>query len=80
MVVSDVLSDVKRLVAETCAIDPATIRDDGRLVQYGVDSVRAMDLLVALEEHFGLDIPDTDAARLAGIKDVVAYVEKKRTK
>lgn len=77
---SDVLSDVKRLVAETCAIDPATIRDDGRLVQYGVDSVRAMDLLVALEEHFGLDIPDTDAARLAGIKDVVAYVEKKRTK
>ena len=77
---SDVLSDVKRLVAETCAIDPATIRDDGRLVQYGVDSVRAMDLLVALEEHFGLDIPDTDAARLAGIGVVVAYVETKRTK
>lgn len=73
----DVLPQVKRLVADTCAIDAAKVREDGRLAEYGIDSVRAMDLLVALEQRFGIEIPDGDAARLTTVKDVVAYVEKK---
>ena len=68
---------VKRHVAEVCAVEPAKVRDDARLAEYGLDSVRAMDLLVALEHEFAIEIPDRDVPRLQTVKDVVAYIERK---
>ncbi len=79
MTEADILREVKRLVAETCALDRAAIRDEGRLSDYGIDSVRAIDLLVSLEETFQIAVPDADAARLATIGDVVGYVARRRT-
>jgi acyl carrier protein len=73
-----VTADVKRLLAETCALDPASIRDDGRLIEYGLDSVRAMDFIIALEEAFGISVPDEEAARLRTVADVAAYVERRK--
>ena len=73
----NVLEGVKRHVAEVCAVDPAKIRDDARLAEYGMDSVRAMDLLVALEHEFQIEIPDRDVPRMQTVKDVVSYIERK---
>ena len=70
-------AEVKRLLGETCAIDPAAIRDDARLIEYGLDSVRATDLVIALEERFSISIPDTDAARLKTVADLQAYVARR---
>ena len=67
---------IKRLVAEVCAIDVATLKTDRPLLEYGLDSARAMDLLVGLENEFDIRIPDADAAHLRTIDDVVAYVRK----
>jgi acyl carrier protein len=65
---------VKRLVAEICGVDAATVRDDGKLVEYGMDSVRAMDLIVALEHAFSIEIPEDDSFGLTTVEDVIAYV------
>lgn len=73
----NVLQGVRRHVSEICAVEPAAIRDDARLAEYGMDSVRAMDLLVALEHEFAIEIPDRDVARLQTSKDIAEYIERK---
>jgi acyl carrier protein len=72
------LEHVKTLVADVCAIDASAIKDDGKLLELGIDSVRAMDLLVAIEHAFSIEVPDRDAAKLVSLGDVVAYIDKKR--
>ena len=75
---SSEIDEVKRLLAETCAIDRATIKDEGRLIEYGLDSVRAMDFIISLEEAFGISIPDDAAAKLRTVADVGAFVAGRR--
>ena len=75
-----VLEGVKRHVAQVCAIDVSAVRDDARLAEFGIDSVRAMDLLVALEDEFSIEIPDKDVPRLQTVRELVAYVERKTSK
>lgn len=74
----DTAAVVRRLVAETCGIDAREVRDDGLLLEYGLDSVRAMDLVISLEEAFGIQVRDEDAATMRHVADVVRYVEAAR--
>lgn len=76
--VDDTAAVVRRLVAETCGIGAEEVRDDGLLLEYGLDSVRAMDLVISLEEAFGIHVKDEDAATLRRVEDVVRYVEAVR--
>lgn len=76
----NVLEEVKRLVADVCALETSAIRDEGRLAEYGLDSVRAMDLLVALEHEFAIEIPDRDVPGLRTVKELVAYIERKTSR
>jgi len=75
--VKSVLEGVRRHVAEVCGLEVSHLDDAARLIEYGMDSVRAIDLLVALEHEFGIEIPDRDVARLQTIRDVVTYIERK---
>jgi acyl carrier protein len=75
--VSSRSNTIKQLLAEVCAIDPASIVGDRPLLEYGLDSARAIDLLVALEGEFDIRIPDADASAMRTLDDVVAYVEKR---
>lgn len=68
---------VAELLATTVGADPARVRPDARLVEYGLDSARAVDLVIALEEAFGIEIPDADAARLKTLRELVGYVERR---
>ncbi|MFN7974972.1 MAG: acyl carrier protein [Acidobacteriota bacterium] len=72
------LERVKVLVADVSALSRDAVRDDGLLVEYGIDSVRAMDLIISLEETFAITVADEDAALLRTVRDVARYVEKKR--
>jgi acyl carrier protein len=71
-------NELKRLLAETCAIDRAAVRDDARLIEYGLDSVRALDYIISLEEAFGISIPDEAAAKLRTIAEVAAYIDERK--
>lgn len=74
----ETVDTVKRLLAETCAIDAGEIREDGRLVAYGLDSVRVMDFVIAIEDAYDVRIKQADAPGLQTVADVAAYIEQHR--
>jgi acyl carrier protein len=71
----DVYGQVETLLRLTCGLDGIQIVKDRPLIEYGIDSVRAVDLLVELEEAFGIEIPDETAYRLRTLADVTEYVK-----
>jgi acyl carrier protein len=66
--------EITLLVARACGVDPKHIRVDRSLIEYGLDSVRAIDLLISLETSFGIEIPDQDVKSLKSVKDVAGYI------
>ena len=72
----DLEREIIRIVAEVCWATPDSVALDRDLVEYGLDSARAVDLLVALEEAFAVDIPDDVAARLRTVADIARFVRE----
>lgn len=72
----ELAGQVRRIVAEVCALDLAQVRDEARLASFGVDSVRAVDVLVAIEDQLGVAIEDEEASRLTTVGDLVARVRR----
>jgi acyl carrier protein len=77
MQLNDLVDRVRVIIGEVCGVEASQILSDVRLATYGFDSVRAMNLLVALEEAFGISVPDEVAPRMRTMRDVVAYLEKR---
>lgn len=74
----DIPALVRSILAEVCAIDPGRVQDQARLASFGVDSVRAVDVLVAIEHRLGVEIPDQEAASLSTVADLIAAVTARR--
>ena len=72
---------VKKVVADKLGIDEATIKDDASFIEdLGADSLDTVELVMALEEEFGCEIPDEDAEKIHNVQDVINYVHELRTK
>ena len=74
------MTTVCALVAEACAIDPGEVRPEDRLRSHGLDSVRAVELAVMLEDAFRMPIQLQELEGLghATVGDLAAFVERKR--
>lgn len=55
-----ILETIRERVAELCAVDSSAIQDEGKLVGYGLDSVRAVELVLTLEEELDVELPEHD--------------------
>jgi len=79
-VANEILENVRALVADTCAVDVAVVRSDSKLVGFGLDSVRLLDLILALEERFGVTINESDPelGTVETVSDLVGLVERRR--
>lgn len=64
-------------LSQLCAVDPAAIRGPARLIEYGLDSLRSLELVVALEERFDLELPDEAIAHVRTVDDMVALIERR---
>ena len=65
------------VIASVSKADPATITPEMELVaDLGMDSARALELLVELEDKIGIEISDEDAARLNTVGDILSYLKK----
>ncbi len=71
----DVLEALKGMVGEVLAIDPSGIRPDKPLIEYGMDSVRTVDLVVRVEERYGVQVSDADVAKIRTLRDVESYLK-----
>ena len=70
-----VLDTVTRIIAEVCCIEQSSIVPERELLEYGMDSARAMDLVVALEDFFDVEIPDEIIIGLRTGNDVILALE-----
>ena len=60
------LDDVKEVVIEQLDCDPAEVKEDSKFIEdLGADSLDVVELVMALEEKFDIEIPDEDAEKLA---------------
>jgi len=62
-------------LAAISAIDPAQVRPEAMLIELGLDSVRGVELLVALEARFDLELRDDAIATVMTVGDVIRMVE-----
>ena len=70
------LDDVKEVVIEQLDCDPAEVKEDSRFIEdLGADSLDVVELVMALEEKFDIEIPDEDAEKILTVADAIAYIE-----
>ena len=71
------LERVIEIIAEQLNVDGSTITEDTSFKDdLGADSLDLFEMVMALEEEFGKEIPTEDLEKIATIGDVVAYLEK----
>jgi acyl carrier protein len=70
---------IKKLIANQLGIDEAKITEDARLIEdLGADSLDTVEMLMTLEEEFGIQIPDEEAMQLSTIKSIVDLIDSKK--
>lgn len=66
------------LLAKQFRIDASTIDEETNIVEdLGADSLEIVDMLMALEENFGITVSDEEALTLKTVKDVAEFIERK---
>lgn len=69
--------DVKAVVVEQLNVNEGEVKAESKFVDdLGADSLDVVELVMALEEKFEIEIPDEEAEKIQTIGDVVAYIEK----
>ncbi len=67
---------VKTIIVDQLGVDEEQVTQDASFVDdLGADSLDQVELVMALEEEFGLEIPDEDAERITRVKEAVSYIE-----
>jgi len=72
------LDDIKEVVVEQLGVNADEVKEDSKFVEdLGADSLDVVELVMALEEKFDIEIPDDEAEKIRTVKDVVNYIENK---
>ena len=70
---------VKQIIVEQLGVDEAEVTDTASFQDdLGADSLDIVELVMATEEAFGVEIPDEEAEKLTTVKSVIEYIEKKK--
>ncbi len=68
--------DIQAVIAEQLNVDTAQVTPEAEFVKdLGADSLDVVELIMALEEKFGIEIPDEKAEKIVNVGDVVKYIE-----
>ncbi len=71
-------SDVKDIIVEQLGVNGDEVTPEASFIDdLGADSLDTVELVMALEEKFGLEIPDEDAEKITTVKDAIVYIESK---
>ena len=72
---------VKQIIVEQLGVDENQVDNSASFVDdLGADSLDIVELAMAFEEAFDIDIPDEDAEKIATVKDAIDYIENKKKK
>lgn len=71
-----VVDKVKSIIVEQLGVDEEEVTSDASFVDdLGADSLDTVELVMAFEEEFNLEIPDGDAEKITRVKEAVDYIE-----
>ncbi len=74
---TNLFETIQAVIAEQLEIDVSQVTPEAKLVKdLGVDSLDIVELIMALEERFGIEIPDEQAEKIVNVGDVMRYIEK----
>lgn len=69
---------IKDIIVEQLGVDPEKVKPEASFIDdLGADSLDIVELVMAMEEEFDLEIPDEDAEKLKTVSDVQNYLAKK---
>jgi acyl carrier protein len=69
---------VKEIIAKQLGVNPSEVTQEASFVEdLGADSLDTVELVMAFEEAFNIEIPDEDAEKIAKVKDAIEYIKKK---
>jgi acyl carrier protein len=68
---------VREIIINELGVEPEKVTDDASFVEdLGADSLDTVELVMAFEEEFGIDIPDEDAEQMRTVGDAIQYMRK----
>jgi acyl carrier protein len=72
---------VKDIIVEQLGVNPEQVTEGASFIEdLGADSLDTVELVMAFEEEFGVEVPDEDAEKLLSVGEVVKYIEEKTSK
>ena len=73
------LDKIKEIVVEQLGVDADQVTPEANFVDdLGADSLDTVELIMAFEEEFDIEIPDTDAEKIKTVQDVMDYIKENK--
>jgi len=74
----DIEAKVKEIIVEQLGVDEAQVNADASFIDdLGADSLDTVELVMAFEEKFDIEIPDDDAEKMRTVGDAIEYLNSK---
>jgi acyl carrier protein len=71
----DIAQKVKEIVAQQLDVDGSEVKEEAQFIEdLGADSLAIVELVLAFEEQFEIDIPDEDTEKIATVGDAIKYI------
>ncbi len=78
MSTTEIESKVKSIIAEQLGVKPEEVTPQASFIDdLGADSLDTVELIMALEEEFNIEIPDEDAEKMTNVGDAIRYIDSK---
>ena len=73
----EIFEKIKKIIVEQLQVNEETVTLEASFIDdLGADSLDLVELIMALEEEFNIEIPDSDAEKVVSVEDVVNYIKE----
>lgn len=69
------LEKVKEIIVDKLGCDESEVKEESSFADLGADSLDSVELIMAFEEEFGIEIPDEEAEKIKTVSDALKYID-----